>query len=132
MFCPSCKDEFRPGFTRCGRCDVDLVDDLSGAVADHEIAPPVVVRVRDYCGFLSLEDARQARDRLREHEIVSEIAIRDVPGGPGEEFWLRVDATRYQQVDQLLNATASCSACGLEVPEEAPSCPGCGAEFGAS
>ena len=29
MFCPSCKDEFRPGFTRCATCNVDLVDSLS-------------------------------------------------------------------------------------------------------
>ena len=25
MFCPTCGDEFRAGFTRCNDCDVDLV-----------------------------------------------------------------------------------------------------------
>ena len=25
MFCPECKAEYRPGFTRCADCDVDLV-----------------------------------------------------------------------------------------------------------
>jgi len=28
MFCPNCKAEYRPGFTRCSDCDVDLVDFL--------------------------------------------------------------------------------------------------------
>lgn len=28
MFCPQCRAEYRPGFTRCGDCDVDLVPEL--------------------------------------------------------------------------------------------------------
>lgn len=28
MFCPQCKTEYRPGFTRCADCRVDLVDQL--------------------------------------------------------------------------------------------------------
>ncbi len=28
MFCPKCGDEYRPGFTRCDDCGVDLVDRL--------------------------------------------------------------------------------------------------------
>ena len=28
MFCPNCRDEFRPGFTHCAKCNVDLVDEL--------------------------------------------------------------------------------------------------------
>jgi hypothetical protein len=26
VFCPKCGDEFRPGFTHCADCDVDLVE----------------------------------------------------------------------------------------------------------
>jgi hypothetical protein len=26
MFCPVCGDEYRPGFTRCADCDVELTD----------------------------------------------------------------------------------------------------------
>jgi len=29
MFCPECRAEYRPGFTRCYGCDVDLVQELS-------------------------------------------------------------------------------------------------------
>jgi hypothetical protein len=28
MFCPECRAEHRPGFTRCADCDVDLVQEL--------------------------------------------------------------------------------------------------------
>src|SRR5271156_5106593 len=28
MFCPDCKAEYRPGFTRCSDCDVALVEQL--------------------------------------------------------------------------------------------------------
>ncbi len=28
MFCPQCKSEYRPGFTRCADCGVELVDRL--------------------------------------------------------------------------------------------------------
>ncbi len=34
MFCPNCGIEYRPGFTRCNDCDVDLVEQLPGAEAD--------------------------------------------------------------------------------------------------
>jgi hypothetical protein len=29
MFCPQCKTEYRPGFTVCADCNVDLVTELS-------------------------------------------------------------------------------------------------------
>lgn len=29
MFCPQCRVEYRPGFTRCSDCEVDLVSELS-------------------------------------------------------------------------------------------------------
>ena len=32
MFCPECRDEYRPGFTRCEDCGVDLVEKLPDPV----------------------------------------------------------------------------------------------------
>ena len=28
MFCPECRAEYRPGFTRCSDCDVELVHEI--------------------------------------------------------------------------------------------------------
>jgi hypothetical protein len=37
MFCPQCRSEYRPGFTRCSDCDVDLVWELPrDAHAEHD------------------------------------------------------------------------------------------------
>ncbi len=39
MFCPKCRSEYRPGFTRCADCDVSLVDELpTGDTGDPLVA----------------------------------------------------------------------------------------------
>jgi len=121
VFCPSCKDEFRPGFTRCANCDVDLVDDLDQAAAEPETEAPVQANpgelrrapMADYCGFLDLTDARHARDRLRGEGIGADILIRETPESTPdtihEEFWLRVEAQQHRRAAQLLEADAESS-----------------------
>jgi hypothetical protein len=112
MFCPRCKDEFRAGFTRCASCNVELVDDLTAVPAELEAAarpravrpPPAMV---DYCGFLSLEEARDARERLRAEDIRADISIRDGEAEPIEEYWLRVEASRYAAASAVLGFEAS-------------------------
>jgi hypothetical protein len=45
MFCPVCKLEYRPGFTKCSDCDVNLVESLdasSGALQDDPEVPSVL------------------------------------------------------------------------------------------
>jgi len=40
MFCPQCKVEYRPGFTQCSDCEVDLVQALpEGPSPDNELTP---------------------------------------------------------------------------------------------
>jgi hypothetical protein len=145
VFCPSCRDEFRAGFVRCGRCDVDLVAELP---AEHELgAPPVAppaapVALAEYCGFLELDDARHARALLRAERIACEIVIREAPdANPStplrEEYWLRVDRDRYREVHALVGepelATAAdgfaCSRCGQPAASEETFCASCGARF---
>lgn len=145
MFCPSCKDEFRAGFTRCASCNVDLVHDLSSVKAKAAPEPPVVPRrLVDYCGFFSMQEARHARDQLRQHRIHSEIVVREPPevdwDAPArEEFWLRVDRSQYRQISAILGEvpeetgssteTFSCSDCGHSVSKDELFCPQCGARF---
>ena len=149
MYCPVCKDEFRSGFTKCVGCRVDLVESLGDAgTAAHGVrAAPTAqlyVPMVEYCGFLGLEEARRARDRLKEEQIRSEIVIRESPGSlqadrVEEEYWLRVERDRYKQAVARLGfdeATAGhaddtfqCGQCGAEVASEESSCPKCGAHF---
>jgi hypothetical protein len=113
MFCPSCKDEFRPGFTRCASCGVDLVEDLSAAEpketekAQERTAAAPPSRLADYCGFLGLEEARQARDSLRAEGIRADIVVREAPTSDleapvEEEYWLRVEVSGYARAPKIL------------------------------
>jgi hypothetical protein len=146
VFCPRCKDEFRPGFTRCAGCGVDLVDSLD-AIAP-EVAPARTARpattpaaMREYCGFLALDDAREQRDRLRANGIQADILIREAPDSGDafeEEYWLRVDGAAWARASRILDAGVdetdepapfACDRCGTAVTEEDDRCPKCGARF---
>jgi len=152
MYCPSCKSEFREGFTRCGSCDVDLVHELS---PEEPVAkkpgPAALGSLVEYCGFLSLDDAREARDRLRRERLPSEIVIRDLAGedpwAPAEEeYWIRVPSNVLRTVTTILGdglaeqaeqpehagaqgEIVACSECGKAVGPEETFCPHCGAKF---
>lgn len=111
MFCPVCRDEFRAGFTRCEGCDADLVENLDAVERAAEqtgvLAPDLSGPKSDYCGFLEIGEARQARDLLWRNGIPSEIVIRPAHEcRPGErlteEFWLRVPAKQVPAVVGLL------------------------------
>lgn len=149
MFCPSCQCEFRPGFTRCVSCDVELVKDLSAVEAEAIDVPepaPVVVQFAEVCGYLDLDEARRARDQLHHSKIVSELVIRSSPetpvgGSVVEEYWLRADARQIREVQALLEGSApapaddtaaagfKCSNCKRPVREEESFCANCGMRF---
>ena len=149
MFCPKCQDEFRLGFTRCARCNVDLVDDLAAVKQEASTVarePAMAVRFAEYCGYLSLEEARQARDQLRRERIRYEIVLREPPEAAWdepaqEEYWLRVDASQAKRVTQILgdvptatddtkeDDSFACGDCGQQVAAEEVFCPKCGARF---
>ena len=152
MFCPECKDEYREGFTRCGTCDVDLVTDLSSVestsgASSGRTSSILAVSLVEYCGFLVLDDARQARDRLHVDGILTEIVIRNLSAGMPtapvkEEFWIRVPSDQVRRVTAILDEgeepkpqraapaeSVSCSECGKAVRSEEVFCPHCGARF---
>jgi hypothetical protein len=152
MFCPECKDEYREGFTRCGTCEVDLVADLSSLepTAGAPSGRPEsfrAVNLIEYCGFLALDDAREARDRLHVDGIPAEIVIRNLSAGVSaapveEEFWIRVPMDQVRRVTAILDdgertdsprseagGSAKCSDCGKTVQSEELFCPHCGARF---
>ena len=143
MFCPNCKDEFRAGFTRCESCGVDLVEDLSKVESAPEprqaLPADGPVRCVDYCGFFSLDEARDNRETLRENGIRSEITIRDAPVMPDEpvqeEYWLRVEVMGMRQAEALLDTQVAdgglgdstpCGKCGKAIAVEEAFCAHCG------
>jgi len=59
MICPQCKAEYRPGFTRCADCDVDLVWEPQYAHAPVGPPPdPGDPNEDPFCSFWKGEDAR--------------------------------------------------------------------------
>ena len=148
MFCPVCRDEYRPGFTRCATCDVALVEAPEAAAPQK--SAPILAEVAaeeataNFCGFLTLDEARQARDKLREARLPAEILIKDAPGtvadAPAhEEFWLRVRPKDFRAIVGVIgfepvetadaDAAFGCSACGATVHGSDEACPGCGLRF---
>jgi hypothetical protein len=147
MFCPVCHDEYRPGFTRCATCDVDLVE------APYAEAPQKAATIlaevaaeeatASFCGFLTLEEAREARDKVRAAKLPVEILIRDVSKSAGdpvhEEYWLRVRPRDFRVIADLVGfapgandaaeESFTCSACGATVGAADDACPGCGLGF---
>jgi len=59
MFCPECKAEYRPGFTHCADCDVDLVWELPPeALALRPRGEPGDPNEDPFCSFWKGEDPR--------------------------------------------------------------------------
>jgi rubrerythrin len=148
MFCPVCRDEYRPGFTRCEPCDAALVEALDTAVprspAPIEAEVAAEEATTNFCGFLTLDEARRARDKVREAKLTAEILIKDAPGTAAgapaqEEFWLRVRPKDFRAIVGLIgfepgesedaDAVFGCSACGATVHGSDEACPGCGLRF---
>lgn len=147
VFCPVCRDEYRSGFTRCATCRVDLVESLDATdesaprVAAREEARPAPEPTALYCGFLSLEEARDAKRKMRDAGYNAEILIRDGEDEHGreiEEYWLLVPQRAFKAAQALVGFDHAetthpeeilCSVCNKPVPEDAPECPHCGARF---
>lgn len=75
MFCPSCRDEFRPGFTECPDCGVQLIPELLEEEEGIEGAGLVEVD-----RFRTVQDAEQAIGWLEEAGISAFVP--DLRRGP--------------------------------------------------
>ena len=59
MFCPRCQAEYRPGFTRCSDCDVELVSELR-----TEAHPPEQQRTEGLPDWLETRSVWQGHEAL--------------------------------------------------------------------
>lgn len=75
MICPECKAEYRPGFTRCVDCDVDLVWEQAEQVASpapHGAVEPGDPDEDPFCSFWKGDDPRIHADLC---EVLDEAGI---------------------------------------------------------
>jgi hypothetical protein len=59
MFCPICKAEYRPGFTRCSDCDVNLVEtlEMANAATPEQMNAVLLWSGSDPQAFVAVRDA---------------------------------------------------------------------------
>ncbi len=75
MICPECKAEYRPGFTRCADCDVELVWEQAedaAASSPYGAAEPGDPNEDPYCSFWKGDDPRIHADLC---EVLDEAGI---------------------------------------------------------
>jgi len=75
MFCPECESEFRPGFTRCNECDVDLVERLENPSSSEGHEDPDYVPISTAQGML---EEGQVRAFLEANGIPTQVYNSDI------------------------------------------------------
>jgi hypothetical protein len=121
LFCPQCKLEYRPGFTHCNDCDVDLVAELPKAVATqevgvHDLRSPSILRqgVSAAEAVIVREALNAAGIRFNTRRAAAEIVA---DGSPAYEFWVDIqDRAQAQSVlAAALEADAANSSASLQL-----------------
>jgi hypothetical protein len=77
MFCPECKIEYRPGFTRCSDCEVDLVDMVPNEDLSPDESLMLLWECADQAECLDVcKDLRNADIRYKVEQIPYEKSAR--------------------------------------------------------
>lgn len=102
MFCPKCKVEYRPGFTRCSDCEADLVDvsaSRRGLVFRRSVNVALGMRQPGPCVGVC-EDLRSANIHYHVDEIPYEKTAR-----MGVEWHYRIltSANDINRAEELLS-----------------------------
>ncbi len=66
-FCPSCRTEYRDGFTRCSECEVELVEALPAQ--DSSGIPPDRVQLVELASFPNASEAEMIQELLESNGI---------------------------------------------------------------
>jgi hypothetical protein len=104
MFCPKCKVEYRPGFTRCSDCEADLVDVLP----EEDLSSDEALELLWECGNQAecvgvCEDLRSANIRYHVDEIPYEKTARM---GVEWHYRILISANDLDRAKELLSIDA--------------------------
>lgn len=94
-FCPSCHCEYRPGFTRCSDCDIELVESLSKE--NYEEPDHGELELVELASFPNPIKAQMIQELLQANGIVSMLQS-DFNAGAGT-FTASPNALLVRKVD---------------------------------
>ena len=113
MYCPDCHSDYLEGITRCGECDVDLVDELPKLEGTTE--PLRVVRIEDATSAPMVEEL--LRNNGIEAVLQGEVTATTIPAaGKLTEVRVWVKQSDAKRADEIIEAFFESSA---EQEEEA-------------
>ena len=102
MYCPSCRDEFRPEIDRCPDCDVALVEEL--APKDHSLDLVPIARAADRAELTVVRSILEGSGipMVVEGEDVPLLLSDDTVTLPGDGITVRVPRSRSAEARDLL------------------------------
>lgn len=104
MFCPKCKVEYRPGFTRCSDCEVDLVDVLPEEDLSSDEALTMLWECDDQTECVGVcRDLRSADIRYHVDEIPYEKTAKM---GVNWRYRILISRNDLDRAKELLNIDA--------------------------
>src|SRR5256885_8989769 len=101
MFCPQCKAEYRPGFSRCSDCEVDLVERARESCPSG-IAPSQAQRKRVWLSY-EQESCVYVCAGLRAGGIPFEVTKgkHQISGNEEERYEIGVPAESYDKAKAI-------------------------------
>jgi len=101
MFCPNCKAEYRPGFTRCTDCDVDLVRELPQEGRQGDMGTQRVVwKGEDEWACVAL--CRELQSAEISYKVSQTEKYRDARMGSHWDYEVAVLPADYEKAKELL------------------------------
>jgi hypothetical protein len=105
MFCPECKAEYRPGFTQCSDCAVDLVEELP---KEQSVDHAIVWRSSDQSGCV--EACRELKDAGIEYDAL-QVALGPARGMDVEwRYEIRVSRCDAYRAKEVLDTRSTVEA----------------------